>query len=317
MVRKYKYYPINTVKDWNGEDWNILEEYSTQVGIPLYKGKIYGEVFGRPTVILTVELADYLRKNNGLKRTELATKLNVSKDMINRFRHKLGIQRQMHTPDSEWVIAHQDELFSESFETLFEKYGLTKKQVQGYVVHLRKCKGITRTLKRRALQTVVEREKMFLQHKDEIVHCNTIVELAEQFNVHISIARDIHLRMCAENKSPITGIQRKQQRIDRKQWFLDNQDLLLNSGQSDKQLAIELNMTRSQLGKAKAYVRKQLGIVVEVKEPDYDWVRQYQFELENLGRKQIQELFQITKGQVDYRRNLLKKLKQKETQSVA
>ncbi|MFW2015535.1 hypothetical protein, partial [Acinetobacter bereziniae] len=80
-----------------------------------------------------------------------------------------------------------------------------------------------------------------------------------------------------------------------------------------KSPALQLNMTESQLQKAKAYVRKELGLVVETKVPDYDWVRQHQFELENLERKQIQELLQITKGQVDYRRNLLKKLKQNET----
>lgn len=316
MAKKYKLYPIKTIKDWEGEDWSIFEEYRTQVGIPLYKGRIYGEVFGRHTVILTAEFADYLRQNNELKTLELATKLNVSKNMIYSFRKKLGIQRKMHIPDYEWVYAHQDELFTESFETLFERYGITEKQVRGYVVHLKKCKKIPRTQRRRKLHSVVEREKMFLQHKNEIIHCNTIVELAEKFNVHISIARDIHLRMCAENQFPITGIQRAQRRSERKQWFLDNQDLLLNSAQTDKELALQLNMTLPQLNKAKAYVRKQLGIVVETKVPDYDWVRQHQYELENLERKKIQELFQITKGQVDYRRNLLKKLQQKETQNV-
>lgn len=65
-------------------------------------------------------------------------------------------------------------------------------------------------------------------------------------------------------------------------------------------------MTLPQLNKAKAYVRKQLGIVVETRVLDYDWVRQHQYELENFERKKIQEIFQITKGQVDYHRNLLK-----------
>lgn len=168
------------------------------------------------------------------------------------------------------------------------------------------CFRYNDTHRRRALQTVVEREKMFLQHKEEIIHCNTIVELAEHFNVHISIARDVHLRMCAENQLPITGIQRTQRRGDRKQWFMDNQDLLLNSAEMDKELVLQLNMTLSQLNKAKAYVRKQLGIVVETRVPDYDWVRQHQYELENFERKKIQKIFQITKGQVDYRRNFLK-----------
>lgn len=87
----------------------------------------------------------------------------------------------------------------------------------------------------------------------------------------------------------------------------------MNSGQTDESLALQLNMNESQLQQAKAYVRKELGIVVWTKVPDYDWVRQHQFELENLERKKIQELFQITKRQVDDCRRLLKKLKQNET----
>ena len=46
------------------------------------------------------------------------------------------------------------------------------------------------------------------------------------------------------------------------------------------------------------------------------WVLQYAIELKTLKISQLQQKFQISSGQVDYRRNLLKKLKQKETQSV-
>lgn len=314
MAKKYNLYPIMTIKDWQGEDWDVYEEKHLINGVMIYKGRMSEQVYGsNQGNILTSELADYIKQNSSMKLDDLAGRLRLSKHVLSRFRRELNIQRKKQKADYEWVYAHQDELFTESFETLFEKYGLTKKQVKWYARYLQRCKGIAGPLKRRSLHKVVEREKMFLQHKDEIVHCNTIVELAEQFNVHISIARDIHLRMCEENQSPITGIQRAQRRKERKQWFLDNKDLLLNSGQTDKSLALQLNMTESQLQKAKAYVRKELGIVVETKVPDYDWVRQHQFELENLERKQIQELFQITKGQVDYRRNLLKKLKQSET----
>lgn len=315
MAKKYKLYPIKTIKDWQGDDWDVYEEKRSVNGLMRYKGRLNEQVYGNNQGnILTLELADYLKRNSDVRTVDLAEQLGFSKDVLMRFRRELNIQRKMHIPDYEWVYAHQDELFSESFETLFERYGITQKQVRGYVVHLKKCKKVPRTQRRRKLHSVVEREKMFLEHKDEIVHCNTIVELAEQFNVHISIARDIHLRMCEESQSPITGIQRIQRRKERKQWFLENQDLLLNSEQTDKALALQLNMTLSQLNKAKAYVRKELGIIVETKVPDYDWVRQHQYELENLERKKIQALFQITKGQVDYRRNLLKKLKQKENE---
>ena len=47
------------------------------------------------------------------------------------------------------------------------------------------------------------------------------------------------------------------------------------------------------------------------------WVLQYAIELKTLKISQLQQKFQISSGQVDYRRNLLKKLKQKETQRVA
>ncbi|MCH7337638.1 hypothetical protein [Acinetobacter sp. NIPH 2699] len=314
MAKNYTLYPIKIIKDWHGEDWNVYEEKRLANGLMLYKGRLNEQVYGNNTGhILTPEFADYIKQNRSAKILYLAEQLECSKSVLMRFKRELGIQREMHIPDYEWVYAHQNELFVESFETLFEKYGLTKKQVQGYVVHLRKCKGISRTHRRRALQKVIEREKMFLQHKDEILYCNTIVELAERFNVDISIARDIHLRMCAENQLPITGIQQAQRRKEKKQWLLDNKDLLLNSEQTDKSLAMQLNMTLSQLQKTKAYVRKELGIIVEKKVPDYGWVKQHQFELENLKQKEIQELFQITKGQVAYRRNLLKKLKQQKT----
>ena len=47
------------------------------------------------------------------------------------------------------------------------------------------------------------------------------------------------------------------------------------------------------------------------------WVLQYAIELKTLKISQLQQKFQISSGQIKYRRKLLKQLQQKETQSVA
>lgn len=152
MAKNYTLYPIKIIKDWHGEDWNVYEEKRLANGLMLYKGRLNEQVYGNNTGhILTPEFADYIKQNRSAKILYLAEQLECSKSVLMRFKRELGIQREMHIPDYEWVYAHQNELFVESFETLFEKYGLTKKQVQGYVVHLRKCKGISRTHRRDGL----------------------------------------------------------------------------------------------------------------------------------------------------------------------
>jgi len=121
MARKYKLYPIKTIKDWHGEDWNVYEEKRTVNGLMIYKGRLNEQVYGNNQgSILTAELADYIKQNRGVKTDDLAEQLGLSKDVLMRFRRELNIQRKMHIPDYEWVYAHQDELFSESFETLWD-----------------------------------------------------------------------------------------------------------------------------------------------------------------------------------------------------
>lgn len=38
MAKRYKIYPIKTIKDWQGEDWDVYEEVKTSVGIVVYRG---------------------------------------------------------------------------------------------------------------------------------------------------------------------------------------------------------------------------------------------------------------------------------------
>lgn len=38
MAKRYKIYPIKTIMDWQGEDWDVYEETMMVVGIMLYRG---------------------------------------------------------------------------------------------------------------------------------------------------------------------------------------------------------------------------------------------------------------------------------------
>ena len=40
---KYKIFKIQTIKDWEGEYWDVYEEHKTKAGIMVYKGWPYGE----------------------------------------------------------------------------------------------------------------------------------------------------------------------------------------------------------------------------------------------------------------------------------
>lgn len=74
--------------------------------------------------------------------------------------------------------------------------------------------------------------------------------------------------------------------------------MLFAAEQMNMDIVLLLSMTLSQVTKAKAYVRKELGIVVETKVPDYDWVRQHQYELENLERKKFKRFIKSRKDRL-------------------
>lgn len=41
MPKKYKLYPIKTIKDWENEDWDVYEERKSISGIMIYRGWPY------------------------------------------------------------------------------------------------------------------------------------------------------------------------------------------------------------------------------------------------------------------------------------
>ncbi|SPL69995.1 hypothetical protein KPC_1173 [Acinetobacter stercoris] len=128
MASKYKKFPMKTIKDWESEDWVVFGEHQTQVGLPLYKGRIYGETYGHYAVILTKELVDFI-KNSDLKLAELTLSLCISKDILACFKRRLNIQRKMHIPDYAWIEQHQEELMSLKKKQLQEFFQITAGQV--------------------------------------------------------------------------------------------------------------------------------------------------------------------------------------------
>lgn len=136
MVRKYKLYPIKTIKDWEGEDWDVYEEKRLSNGLMLFRGRMNERVYGHNATILTPELAEFIKQNKSIKLPVLAEQLGFSKDVLIRFKKRLDIQKKVPKPDYDWVIAHQDEILYESHEVLLDKYQLHSGQVSRYTRYL-------------------------------------------------------------------------------------------------------------------------------------------------------------------------------------
>jgi hypothetical protein len=63
MTKRYKRYVIKTIKDWQGEDWDVYEERNTQAGIMIYKGWMYEQIAkSQYFYIMTNDLAEFLKK---------------------------------------------------------------------------------------------------------------------------------------------------------------------------------------------------------------------------------------------------------------
>ncbi|MDV4312563.1 hypothetical protein [Acinetobacter indicus] len=105
------------------------------------------------------------------------------------------------------------------------------------------------------------------------------------------------------------------------QWRLQYRDTILNSKMSIEQIAQQLNTTIEEICNTRKAVRcrlntkEMIGIVREINMEK--WVLEHTFELTNLKMSKLQERYQLSNTQIRYCRMLLKKLKQKETQSVA
>lgn len=156
---KYKVFKIKTIKDWEGEDWDVYQEYSTKVGITVYKGWLYGVTpknggASAFSYILTDEISEYITQHSIVN---IIKNLGFSEYVVRKFRKAIGFSLPHPISFSfEWMLEHQDEIIYDSFEVLSQKYGLTSAQSAAYTTRLVQH-GIVRRHHQR--ETVLEREK--------------------------------------------------------------------------------------------------------------------------------------------------------------
>jgi hypothetical protein len=190
---KPKLHPIKVIKDWQGEDWDVYEEYKTGIGQIIYKGRAYSTTRGSYACILTSELADFIRKKS---RQEVMQQLNFSGIKVSRLRKELNIQRGKSSLNHQWAIQHKDELLGDGFEDLYQQYGLSKEQVGSYARYLRCYAKVQKPHPQR-----IENKRWLLANRDVITNSNmTMQQIAEQLKTtkeKIVIARKQLKRLAA------------------------------------------------------------------------------------------------------------------------
>jgi len=306
MAKRYKIYPIKTIKDWQGEDWDVYEERNTQAGIMIYKGWMYEQIAKSQYVyILTNDLAEFLKKHDRAKSMKL---LGLSVKIITRFRRALGLQKKYDYTLStlrDWMFEHQDELFTQSFQMLKEKYGLTQTEVTKYCTFLRK-EGVQRSNKLRKNKIGYANRKIVQNNKDALAKSENIFEVQSLLNKkNLKAARRAHNLVCKELGIPTLNDIRVQRLNEKKEWRLEHKEIILSTQYSIKEIAIRLNKTEQEILTSRSYLKELLGEKKRVSL--LNWVREHQQELNTLSIKELCEKFNLTVGAVMYRRKLSKR----------
>lgn len=279
---KYKHFKIKTVKDWEGEYWDVYEERKTHVGIMVYRGWPYGlsakdEGVGPGfSVILTPEVADFVKE---YKVFEAANKLELSLSMVGKFRRLLGIQRNFIYRNDRWLLAHQDELLYDSLDTLKAKYGLTRPQVYQHKIWLAELVDIPVRKRLRKKQAEVIQEQWFQANKQQL-NGLTVQEIVEKFDVSVFIAKKFYnrIRQALDEFSFSEKFQNDKQ--EKRQWLLDHQEELLNSGKTVAVLADQFQKMPGEILRAKARLREILDIP-KIKAQKEAWFALHQEDLLN------------------------------------
>lgn len=306
MAKSYKIYPIKTIKDWQGEDWDVYEERNTQAGIMIYKGWMYERIAKSQYIfILTDDLAEFLKQLDRAKSMKL---LGLSVKIITRFRRALGLQKKYDYTLStlrDWMFEHQDELFTQSFQMLKEKYGLTQTEVTKYCTFLRK-QGVQRSNKLRKNKIGYANRKIVQNNKEALAKSENIFEVQSLLNKkNLKAARRAHNLVCKELGIPTLNDIRVQRLNEKKEWRLEHKEIILSTQYSIKEIAIRLNKTEQEILTSRSYLKELLGEKKRV--PLLNWVRAHQQELNTLSIKELCEKFNLTVGAVMYRRKLLKR----------
>lgn len=318
MARKYILYPIQTIKDWQGEDWDVHEERKISDKITLQYGWLYcAPRQGSKSLIVSSELAEIFRIYSW---REMIDVFGISSSTASKIRRELNLSKIAHRRDRDWIIQHQNEILYSSFLMLLDKYGLHKGIVKSYSNYLISDVGIKRkTTRHHESQFAVE--KTYEMHKVAIAQCKSFRELNAILHTDDYTARKFHELACAELNLPSMSERHLKNLSNTWTWRYQHRNTILNAEMTIIQIATQLNTSSDEIYNARKALRRRLKIketigVVRVISLD-QWVLQHAIELKTLKISQLQQKFQISSAQIKYRRKLLKQLQKNETQSVA
>lgn len=311
MVSKYVLYPIQTVKDWQGEDWDVYAEQKLLIGITLQYGWRYGEPRkGTKALIVTAELAETFKQYSW---HEMIDVFGIPSSTTSKIRRELNLQKAVSRRNYKWIIQHQHEILNYSYPMLFEKYGLSKGTVKSYSNYLVSELSI-KDKKTRIHENQYAVEKIYQIHKVQIAQCKSFKELQKILQTDDYTARKFHELACAELQLPAMSEIHLKQLNATWQWRYQHLETILNPEMTILQIAAQLNTSTDQIYNARKALRRRLNIkeiigVVGIEK----WVLQHATELTTFKISELQKKYQMTKGQVKYRRMLLKRLQQNET----
>lgn len=310
MTKKYKLYPIKTIKDWENEDWDVYEERKSISGIMIYRGWPYSltprdGIGGQLSYILSPEVAEFLKTHS---ITESEQQLGLTNSIVAKFRRWLGIQNKFIYRNNQWLLEHKDELLYSSLETLKAKYGLNRKQVYRHRGWLLELIDIPKRKKLRNRPTDVQREQWFQKHKVHMAEMS-VEDISSKFNISLYVAKKAYNRIRQEHGELNFSAQFQQNKLDKYQWLLDHQDELLNSGKTVAELAEQFQKTNGQILRAKARLREILK-TPKVQDQNREWLLANQDILfhSKLSKEETAKRLNIEPSQVYRKRGQLKKL---------
>lgn len=304
MAKKYVLHPIKTLKDWQGEDWNVYEERKSQIGIILNYGWLYSMPSkGSKALIIKPELAEAFKQYSWREMIDL---FGIASSTATKIRRELNLNKKVNRRDYSWIVQHQNEILYYSFPMLLDKYGLSKSVVQNYSYYLVSEVGVKcKRTRNYTIQYVVE--KIYQTHKASIAQCRSFKELQNILQTDDYTARKFHELACAELNVPAMSEIHLKKLDETWHWRYQHRDTILNPLMTIKQIAEQLKTTIEEIHNARKVLRRKLKIEETIGQAKREKrVLQHAIPLTNLKIKQLQQDYQISKGQIKYRRMLLK-----------
>jgi len=309
-MAKYKHYKFKEVIDWQGEAWDVYEEYKSPSGIMIYRGWPYGltpkdGICGIFSYIFTPEIAEFIQTHS---ITESEQQLALSTSMVGKFRRWLGITQKRIYRDDAWILEHQDEILYDSLETLKNKYGLTKSRVYLHRKWLAELIELDKKAKLRRTVADEHREQWYQHHKMELASLS-IEEIAARYQISIYLAKKYYDRIRKEQRKPTSSEQVQQNKKNKQQWLLEHQHQILDSQRTVAEIAQDLDRTEGQILRARAKLRA-LHQTPKVKDQARAWLLEHQDDLLNreLDNRQLAQKLNISLGLLFKRKTQLKKL---------